>query len=149
MTPDEIAELEATKPVITRFASRDEAKAAMVGWIDNFAIQITGTVPLHERLAWDAKEAAARAIIAGNETPQQRTLISDEAAISGETTNELAAVIVRKADAYRTVVSVIAGLRRKTVSELDAVETSAEWETILLTARDEAVNRAKALGVIR
>ena len=149
-TPHEEAMLIAVQEEVQnkpKYPDADAAKAAMVEWIAGFTAAVTGPVPVDERLSWDAKEADARAYIAETATAAQTAMIEDEAAITGEVPADLAAIIIAKADTFRAVVARVAGLRRKTIAAIDAVTDPADYETVLLAAKDEAEAMAASLGI--
>jgi len=98
-----------------------DAKRRVAARADQIAERVIGSVPLSERLSWPIKEAAARAIQAGRATQVQHDLISAEADMVGETVAELAAKIIANANAYTIAVGMIAGQRRKTMAEIDAL----------------------------
>jgi hypothetical protein len=130
-----------------KYPSADAAKSAMVEWIAAFTASVTGPVPIDERLSWDAKEAAARAYVATTADTLQAAMIEGEAAVTGEDPATLAAIIIVKADAFRAIAAKVAGLRRKTVTTIDAVKDPADYEVVLLTAKAEAVVLAASLGI--
>ena len=86
----------------------------------------TGPVPLAERLSWTAKEAAARAHLAGEAGAADTALLEAEARETGETLDRLAATIVRNADVFRAASARLAGLRRHHLRRIAAAETPAE-----------------------
>ena len=139
-------------PTNPRYRTADEAKAAMIAFIDRFTLSVTGPVPQDEKLSWDAKEQAAEAIIAETATAKQTKLIQDEADITGETAETLSATIVAKATAYRSVVSRVAGLRRATEAAIDAEAAKTtpdpfQYEIILENAQTTAATMAADLGI--
>lgn len=129
------------------YATADEAKVAMVTWIDEFTEGVTGAVPKDEKLSWDAKEAAAKAVIAGNATAEQQSLLDDEAALTSETTANLANVIVTKAALYRQVVSRVAGLRRVLTAQIEAEADPYNYDAILQAGQVQAQQLADSLGL--
>lgn len=101
-------------------AARKAAEAEAVTLIEATAQAITGSVPLVERLSWGTKEAAARGLLAGAASPEDRAMISAEAATTGEEPARLAARIVANADAYRGAVAAMTGLRRVATTAIAA-----------------------------
>ncbi|MCC6306572.1 MAG: hypothetical protein IT545_15445 [Rhodobacteraceae bacterium] len=116
--------------------ARAAAAAGLVGAIEAAAEAATGRVPLAERLSWPAKEAAARAILAGAATAADLGLIAAEAAVTGEVPGDLALRIVGRAEALRTIAARLAGLRRRTLAEIGAAATAAAAAGVLAAARD-------------
>lgn len=134
-------------PVVALAAAKAHGQAAMLAWISDFTAQFTGDTPLDERLSWDAKEAAARAQIAGAADAQQAALLADEAALTGETVDNLALLILANADLYRAIVARVAGLRRLTRDAINAAETPEAVQAVLDGAKAQALALAAALGI--
>lgn len=74
-------------------------------------------------------------------------MIEGEAAVTQEDPADLAAIIITRADMFRAVVVRVAGLRRKTIAAIDAVTEPADYETVLLAAKAEAISMAASLGI--
>jgi len=108
---------------------------------------VTGPVPLDEKLSWDAKEAAAKAVIAGTATTEQQSLLDDEAALTSETTASLANTIVSKATLYRKVVSRVAGLRRVLTAQIEAETDPYNYSVILEAGKTHAAQLADSIGL--
>lgn len=123
------------------------ALQAVNEFAQSFTDTITGPVPLNEKLSWDAKEAAALAVIAGTATTDQLTLLDDEAALTQEATIDLANIIKGKAKLYRQVVSRVAGLRRALTAQIEAETDPYKYEAILLAGQIQAAELAKELGL--
>lgn len=123
------------------------ALQAVNEFAQNFTDRITGPVPLNEKLSWDAKEAAAKAIIAGTATAEQQSLLDDEAALTSEATTDLANIIVSKAAIYRQVVSRVAGLRRALTAQIEAETDTYNYEAILLAGQAQAQQLAESIGL--
>jgi hypothetical protein len=98
--------------------ARGRALSEAVALIDARAEAITGTVPLVERLSWGAKDAAARAVIAGLPNPEELAMIAGEARITGEAVMDLAARIRANADAWRLIAARMAALRRQVATAI-------------------------------
>ena len=142
--------VEYTPALIQIHKTIEDANTALIGWINDFAKNITGDIPRDEQLSWSLKEPAAIAILASTATVQQTELIADEAAITGETNAELAAAIIAKATVYRRVVSRMAGLRRGTQAALVAADINSNpsaYDDILAAAKTQALAMATALGI--
>lgn len=99
-------------------AARAAAEARLLERIATVAEGLTGPAPLAEKLSWSAKEEAARAHAAGTAGPEQRALLDGEAALTGENPADLAARILRNADAWRQAVAWLSGLRRSTLAAM-------------------------------
>lgn len=153
LTPEQQSTLDAViaahnpNAELPKYPDANSAKAAMVEWITSFTQSVTGPVPIDERLSWDAKEAAARAYVAQTADLSQTAMIEDEAAITGEVPAALAAIIIAKADVFRAIAAKVAGLRRKTITAIDAVTDPANYEVVLVAAKAEAVTLAASLGI--
>ena len=136
---------EAARP---RYATADEAKLAMITWINAFEGSVTGQTSDLEPLSWTTKEDAARAVVAGTATPEQVKMIDEEVAlVPGDTAATLATAIIKKADLYRKIAPRITGLRRATTAALDAEPDPAKYEAILAAAQSQAVAMAGELGI--
>lgn len=130
-----------------KYKTAEAAKTAVIDWIEEFTSAVTGPVPFDERVSWTAKEAAARAYISGSADVAHVSMIEGEASVTGEDPAGLAAIIIAKADAFRGIVAKVAGLRRKTMAAIDAVEKPSDYETVLDSARAEAANLAAGLNI--
>ncbi|MDF1804058.1 hypothetical protein [Thalassovita sp.] len=115
---------------------KEAALVDLIRWINETTHAITGPVPEDEKLSWVAKEQAARAVLGGDATIEQTDLIAAEAQIGGEDASDLATKIVANADQYRGAISVLTGLRRKAMSEIEEADDIQDTQ--------EAVNVAKA-----
>lgn len=129
------------------YPTQAAALQAVSEFAQSFTEGVTGPVPLDEKLSWDAKEAAAKAVIAGNATDEQQSLLDDEAALTSETAANLANIIVARAAVYRQVVSRVAGLRRVLTAQIEAETDPYEYEAILLAGQIQSADLAKELGL--
>ena len=129
------------------YATADAAKVAIVAWFDKFTEGVTGVIPKDEKLSWDAKEASAKAHIAGTADAEQTALLQSEADLTGETLTELSNIIITKAATFRTVVGKVAGLRRAMMTSIDAESDPYEYEIILNNGKVQAETMAAALGL--
>lgn len=129
------------------YPTQAAALQAVNEFAQRFTEGVTGPVPLDEKLSWDAKEAAAKAVIAGNATLEQQSLLDDEAALTSETTADLANVIVTKATLYRQVVSRVAGLRRALTVQIEAEVDPYKYEAILQAGQAQAAQLTASLGL--
>lgn len=127
------------------YPTPEDAKAALVTWLEGFMESISGSVPSSEKLSWDKKEAAARAIDAATATAEQQQMIDDERSLTGETEAELVAAIIAKANVYVRIAALMAGLRRSTETAIDAASTPSEYETIIDAAKAQAASIASSV----
>lgn len=115
-------------------AAKAGARAALMAFIEATTLAITGPVPLDEKLSWASKEVAARAVLASTASSVETALIADEASVTGENLATLANRIVELADAYRSAIAKLTGLRRSTEAAIDAAATPTAVQTVLQTA---------------
>ena len=101
-------------------AARARAEARLAEAIEGATRALTGTVPLTEKLSWTAKEEAARAWIGDTADAAQRALLEGEAGVTGEDPADLAARVLRNAEAWRHAIARLSGLRRRTVAAMAA-----------------------------
>ena len=137
--------VEADRP--PAFTDASAAYTALVAWVNDFTAGFAPAVPDAERQAFAAKEAAARAYIAGIATETQTALLTDEAEITGETLNDLAAVVIAKANVEARISARVSGLRRTIKDELEAATDPFQLEEILDAAKATAAAMADALGL--
>jgi len=116
---------------------RAGAKAQVAAMLDMAANAITGATPLAERLSWGPKQDAAKACQAGTATSDQIAMLEAEAAVTGESLDDLIVTILDAAAAYHTASGTIAGLRRTIAAELDACADIPAINTILATAEQK------------
>ncbi|RGP37932.1 hypothetical protein [Pseudotabrizicola alkalilacus] len=119
----------ATRNASALAAAKAQANARVITLIEAATATITGPVPLAEMLSWTAKEEAARRSFEMIVNAPSEPLLVGEAAITGETVQSLAAKIIANADAYRTIIAVLAGLRRKTSAAIDTAQTPEAVQT--------------------
>ncbi len=125
----------------------EDARAAMVQWIDGIMTQIAGQVPEYERASWPTKAEAARAFVAGTARPDQIAMINAEATFSGRRDADLAAVIIARADAYELIVAQAAGLRVTLENALEAETDPMKYDSIFEDGKAQATAMAAALGI--
>lgn len=116
----------ATRSASALAAAKAQANARVITLIEAATATITGPVPLAEMLSWTAKEEAARRLLTYPEDVTDagiEAILGGEAALTGETIGQLAIKIIANADAYRTIIAVLAGLRRKTSAAIDTAQT--------------------------
>ncbi|MEL7513677.1 MAG: hypothetical protein AAGK03_03620 [Pseudomonadota bacterium] len=127
--PPEVPPVYPTKPAVM---------VAFAEFVSSFTLPLIGDIPEAERLAFSAKEAAARAYVAGSATAEETSMIEGEAALTGEAPADLAGYIIMRADIYRKVIAYLSGLRRKLSAQLDAAPDAYQFETLFLAAQGEA-----------
>ncbi|MEM6834875.1 MAG: hypothetical protein AAF562_14780, partial [Pseudomonadota bacterium] len=94
--------------------------------------------PEAEQLAFSPKAEAARAVQAATATTEQESMIASEAAVTGETLADLAALIVSKAEIYEAAIGPVSGLRRKYTNLILAETDPQQYEVVLQNALAEA-----------
>ncbi|WP_170433002.1 hypothetical protein [Ruegeria arenilitoris] len=139
-----VAYVEPARPV---YPSKAAARAAMAAWIDQLMAKITGQVPNYERASWPSKAEAARAFVAGTARSDQTAMIEAEAGTSNRTAEELANVIVARADAYEAVIAKAAGLRVKLDNAIEAETDPFKFKAILEDVKVQAIALAAELGI--
>lgn len=118
--------------------------------VDDFHAQVlrdlTGGATVEERDTWKVKEDAARALIAGSATAGQQSMLALEGKGDDSTAEEIAAIVIAKADAFLTLIGTAAGLRRKARNAVKAAadgaaqydDVDAAVSTVLTTFKMEA-----------
>lgn len=96
--------------------------------------RLTGSATVEERDTWMPKAMAAEAILSGSATDFQTAMISTEAELAGETTNELAQKIAAKYAAYQSLIGMASGLKRKTENAIELVENAEDVDGLLAAA---------------
>jgi hypothetical protein len=104
--------MEKPDPAYEAEIARTKAIDAARAEADRIAREALGATPLWEMLAWPAKEEAARRYLAGEATEADMLLLRAETAQTGETEADLAALVVRRADAFRQISGHLTGMRR-------------------------------------
>ena len=122
---------------------RAEAQGTVLAWITTFTAQFVAGYASEEVASWPAKSAAARAHLAGD--PQ--AIITNEAAITGEDPDDLAQIIVSKADQYQGAVARVTGLRRATRDAVNAATTKEAIDQIVADALRQAETLVADLGM--
>ncbi|MGB0661336.1 MAG: hypothetical protein ACPGNV_14320 [Mangrovicoccus sp.] len=86
---------------------------------------LTDNATIEERDTWKMKEEAARAVISGTATEGQQAMIALEADGAGLAPENLAQVIVQKAESYQKLIGMTAGLRAKARNAIKSLQGSA------------------------
>jgi len=118
--------------------AQDTALGALAAHVEQAARVWEQGVPLVERLGWGAKEAAARALVAGQADAGQKALILAEAEVTGDKPDALAQAILRKSAEYSAFVARVTAERRRLARLLEAAQTVAEVDAIMAEAGPDA-----------
>ena len=140
----EYAEVEAefAKPEYSaKYSTKQQAQAAVRRIIDQLAAQVTGPVSVSEQVSWPVKAAAAERSLAGMATAEDTAMLQAEIDETGETIDDLANAIVKKAKRYQKISMKLAGLRRKADKRLEKAADASHFEAIV----DQAQARADRL----
>ena len=119
-------------------ALRRDARKAVLAFADKIASRLTDGYPDAERASWVAKQAEARAIVAGEADPAAYPVIAAEIALTGRDAAELAPVILAKASVYERAAGMISGLRQATLAAVDAAVSAEEIAAVLASAKAQA-----------
>lgn len=99
---------------------RERALADLVAWLDAQAEGVSGRVPASEKLTWDAKEKAAKAVLAAGATAEDLQLLALEALVVGEPVPVLAQKVVTNAAVFRIAGPLLAAVRRRATAQIEA-----------------------------
>lgn len=141
-------------------ASQHSALQAVDKQHATFMRDLTGNATIEERDTWQSKELAARALVAqveanataaaANEDPPQIATLSQiemltiEANYRGVTPTELAETIIAKADLFKKLTGLAAGVRAKARAAIKAATTPEQLEAAVAQAETD-VQAALAL----
>lgn len=129
---------------------RASALSELNDMIDEFANEVTGKIPIVERLSWGTKERVAKDIIEDNTllVSQQEycNVILYEAMTKGEDPLTTAAKIVENAQKYRMLVGVLTGMRRNATSLFENSTTVEQIDTILVSTVEQLDNLKKGIN---
>lgn len=114
--------------------AKASASAAVVAWAEQFLDQFTAGYPKQETLAWGAKLAAARKILAGG----QDALIAIEAEALGVSDLSLAARVDVLGSRYEQIVALTSAIRGATQARIAAAPDAAALPAILEDAKATA-----------
>jgi hypothetical protein len=131
----------ATEVSIELGRAKREAADLLIRWLNQVGQSQTGDVPDDEKLTYDAKETAARAVAAelqGGPTadPAHHSIIAIESALVGETFEVTMGKILYNATVFRIFGPVMSGLRRKGQTLIAIATTAAEVGQVLDIVRD-------------
>lgn len=124
-------------------ADKAAASAEIVEWVQGFLDQFTAGYPTQETLAWGAKLAAARHILAGGTD----RLIQIEADTLGAPASVLAAKVVAKGEAYEQIVAMASAIRGATQARIAAASDASQLPAILAIAKSAAEAALAQIGV--
>ncbi len=103
---------------LAQFKARLQRQAN--AWAKDLRRTIAGTDDDIEIATWPSKEQAAMRHAAGTATTDDATALGAEAALRGETVDQLAAIINAKAALFRPAAGIITGLMSQFAAGLDA-----------------------------
>ena len=146
MRNGEVVEVDAAayapEPRPPEYATAEEARLAMVGWIDSLTAQVMDQYPKAVQARWEIEEAAARAVKAGTATTAQTELVTREGSAKSRTPVEHADAIIANADRFRAIADQINTLFLATDAALQAATDPYQYEVIL----DGAIAQAQPLA---
>ena len=160
LQPDQLGSGDITvdwSQLITEASRRAELRNAALSVVEEehaaFLRQLTGGATIEERDTWNVKEAAARALLDDSATDSQTQMLTLEADGRQEPVANLAALVVAKADQFRTLVGLTAKLRavaRQAVVDAtdDSVLISDVPEALAAAEAQRAAARQAALSEI-
>ncbi|PHR57943.1 MAG: hypothetical protein COA43_11240 [Robiginitomaculum sp.] len=99
--------------------------------------KLTGGASIEERDTWQAKELAARAVIAGTASSSQSLMIGTEAHFLGKTPAKIADTIIVKAKAFHKLIGLAGGIRSKSRIAIKSATTQAELDSAITTAQED------------
>lgn len=117
---------------------RLEAIKILADMANDASAQIDAAVPRGEMAAWPVKEASARAFKAGNPESQDHVVLEAEAAMTGESIDELVNAIIAKSEKYRLISGKLAGFRRAYGEKIAKAKSPKEVSQILADAHQSA-----------
>ena len=100
-----------------------------------FMRNLTGNASIEERDTWQAKELAAHALTSGDATPAQTEMLVIEAGYLGIEPAILAATITTKADQFKKLTGLAAGVRGKARAAIAAAKTTKALQNAVDTAK--------------
>jgi len=134
-------------PALTPEQALEAAKAgalsAMLARIDEFLSRFTGGVPAGEVASWTLKALEAEKVLTGGSS----AMISAEAAVLGQTAEQVAADIAQRAALYGLIVAQVTGLRRLTEAGIAGADSVAGVDAVIAAALDQARGMAQAYGL--
>lgn len=123
---------------------KEKAKVRVVRMLDTLTKPLTSTYCLEEVSSWSQKAIQARAFA---DTGEVGTLLAAEAEASGDSVDDLAMLIITKADHYETRVARVSAFRRETFSSIEKAKTLAEIQDVISVALVATTTEAESLGL--
>lgn len=129
------------EPPFDLTAARSQGLADTIAITAALSEAVVSHTPVGLRDSWTAKAEAARAQIAGSETALQLAILTDEAALTGETVADLAASIVAQEDQYLRLAASISGGHRRARNRIEVAPDQAEIDAAIaeLEAHRDAI----------
>lgn len=121
-------------PVIPLHKIKAQTMSDIVSYLNWKANDVSGLVPESERSTWDAKEAAANAMKAGNASTKQTKMIEIESALANEAPNTTCDKIIKNATMFYICGPALGGIRRKCFKMVENATNQAEVELALAKA---------------
>lgn len=118
--------------------ARADAQGRIAAYADQVGTTLKAGIPEAEVDSFYAKETAARRQVAGTPEAEDTLILQAEATITGESLGDLAQRIIGRADQFRFAAGSLAGLRRKTQSQVSEARTPVEIDQILRAAKEHA-----------
>lgn len=140
LTPEQV---EAQRP----YKTQDDARDAMIAWIDGLTAQVEAKYPAVVRQLWPEEEEMALAYLSETESPDQLEYLTEDALRKGRTPAEHAQRILEKAQAFRGIAVMTRRLFLATEYAIEANSEPAVFEAILESAIEEAAPIAAAYGL--
>lgn len=109
-------------------AAQFEALAGIDEQHAEFLRRLTGGATIEERDTWQAKELAARAFVDNVAEPTEIDMLETEASYLGVQAADVAATIIGKADLFKKLMGLAAGVRGKARVAIRAATTPAELQ---------------------
>lgn len=101
---------------------------------------LTGGATIQERDTWPVKETAARAFIGETASPSDLQMLGTEAVFTGLPLADLAAHIVAKAEAFKSLVGLASGMRAKGLQSIEACQTVEQVAAVVQSIETEVEN---------
>jgi len=110
-----------------------------------FMRNLTGNATIEERDTWQSKELAARAFEDETATPAQIEMLTIEATYIGTTPDVLATTVITKADQFKKLTGLAAGVRGKARAAIKAATTPQTLEDAAAQAQADVEGALAAL----
>lgn len=126
--------------------ARMKARRKIIAYADTIAARITGQYPQAEVMTWDAQEAEAKAVLAGDALEPDALLLQMAAAAKTDI-KAYATRVMAKARGYRSVVIAVKTIRDQAEAALEACASPTEVDAAMTALRAAADARAAELGL--